>query len=139
MTLENLIVLSGGVGLIAFLAWFFFGPKEGTRAQTVGDAQEVTVRVEGSYQPERITVRAGVPVRIKFDRQETTGCSERVVFPDFHINAELPAFQTTTVTFTPDKPGTYAFACGMNMYRGQLVVLPAEETAASGLERCDLS
>lgn len=155
MTAETIAVLVGGIGVIAFLAWFFFGPKEGKRAEAKGGVQEITVRVEGTYQPDHIQVQAGVPVRLKFDRRETTGCSERVVFPDFGINRELPAFQTTTIEFTPDKPGTYAFACGMNMYRGQLIVTPATEAAATkkefsdgsppasspspALERCDLT
>ena len=96
MTADSIAVLAGSAGLIAFLAWFFFGPKEGKRAQATGDVQEIAIRVQGTYQPDRIVVQAGVPVRLKFDRQETTGCSERVVFPDFQINRELPAFQTTT-------------------------------------------
>jgi Cu+-exporting ATPase len=135
MTIETLGVLFGGLGVIAFLAWFFFGPKEGAKARTVGGVQEVTVRVEGAYQPDRIEVQAGKPVRIHFDRQETTGCSERVVFPDFHINRELPAYQTTTLEFTPDEPGAYHFACGMNMYRGLLIVVPASEAAEARLAR----
>ncbi|HZO91653.1 MAG TPA: hypothetical protein VFB38_25245, partial [Chthonomonadaceae bacterium] len=65
MIAETLAVLIGGMGIIGFLAWFFFGPKEGKRAATVAGVQEVTVRVEGSYQPDRIEVRAGVPVRLK--------------------------------------------------------------------------
>ena len=151
---ENFAVLAGGAGVVGFLGWFFFGPKRSQRAATESGVQEITIRVEGTYQPDRIQVTAGVPVRLKFDRQETVGCSERVVFPDFQINRELPAYQTTTIEFTPDKAGTYAFACGMNMYRGQLTVVPAHETvpvsasraatqkAAPGLptgERCDLS
>ncbi len=129
MTVDTIAVLTGGVGLIAFLAWFFFGKRESKRAETKAGVQEITIRVEGTYQPDHIQVQARVPVRLKFDRQETVGCSERVVFPDFQINRELPAFQTTTVEFTPDKPGTYAFACGMNMYRGQLIVTPAAQPA----------
>jgi Cu+-exporting ATPase len=158
MTADMIAVLIGGGGLIAFLAWFFFAPKEGERAETKAGVQEITIRVEGTYQPDHIQVQAGTPVRLKFDRQETTGCSERVVFPDFQINRELPAFQTTTIEFTPDKPGTYAFACGMNMYRGQLIVTPETQTAfvsngntempvtsasvskaQPALERCDLT
>ncbi len=130
MTVDTIAVLTGGVGLVAFLAWFFFGPKEGKRAETKAGIQEITIRVEGTYQPDYIQVQAGVPIRLKFDRQETTGCSERIVFPDFQINRELPAFQTTTIEFTPDKPGAYAFACGMNMYRGQLIVTPATQPVA---------
>ena len=151
MTGENLAVLAGGAGVIGFLAWFFFGPKKNRQAETKSGVQEITIRVEGTYQPDHIEVQAGVPVRLKFDRQETVGCSERVVFPDFQISRELPAFQTTTIEFTPDKAGTYAFACGMNMYRGQLTVVPALETVPTGAtgansapkpqtaERCDLS
>ncbi len=134
MTGETLAVLVGGIGVIAFLAWFFFGKKEGKRADTKGGIQEITVRVEGTYQPDHIQVQAGVPVRLKFDRQETTGCSERVVFPDFQINRELPAFQTTIIEFTPDKPGTFTFSCGMNMYRGQLIITPAAESIAAKSE-----
>ncbi len=157
MTTEMIAVLTGGVGLIAFLVWFFFGPKEGKRAETKAGVQEIIIRVEGTYQPDHIQVQAGVPVRLKFDRQENVGCSERVIFPDFNVNQELPAFQTTTIEFTPDKPGAYAFACGMNMYRGQLIVTPSAQSvsgksgvmpslaASSGdvgtptLERCDLT
>jgi P-type Cu+ transporter len=155
MAADSIAVLIGGVGVIAFLAWFFFGKKEGKRATAKDGVQEITIRVEGTYQPDHIQVQAGVPVRLKFDRQEITGCSERVVFPDFQINQELPAFQTTTVEFTPDKPGTYAFACGMNMYRGQLIVTPATESVPAAadkkispaavsspsakMERCDLT
>src|SRR5437868_4701144 len=110
MTPDSIAVLLSGIGMIVFLAWFFFGPKEGKRAETKAGIQEITIRVEGTYQPDRIQVQAGIPVRLKFDRQETTACSERVVFPDFQVNRELPAFQTTTIAFTPDKPGTYTFA-----------------------------
>jgi Cu+-exporting ATPase len=44
MNADSIAVLVGGIGAIAFLAWFFFGPREGKRAQTVGSVQEVTVR-----------------------------------------------------------------------------------------------
>jgi P-type Cu+ transporter len=158
VTPDTVAVLIGGLATIVFLAWLFFGPREGKRAEKKAGVQEVTVRVEGTYQPDRIEVQAGAPVRLLFDRQEAASCSDRVVIPAFHINQELPAFQTTAVEFTPSTPGTYAFACGMNMYRGQLIVVPAAETAAApagsgapadasaapagpqpALERCDLS
>src|SRR5437868_1702961 len=31
MTADSITVLIGGVGTIAFLAWFFFGPRKGTQ------------------------------------------------------------------------------------------------------------
>ena len=51
--------------------------------------------------------------------------SEQVVFGDFGIARDLPAFKTTPVEFTPQKPGEFTWTCGMNMLRGKLVVEPA--------------
>jgi plastocyanin domain-containing protein len=34
--------------------------------------------------------------------------------------------QVTPVEFTPQKPGQYTFACGMNMFRGVVEVKTAE-------------
>jgi plastocyanin domain-containing protein len=34
----------------------------------------------------------------------------------------LPTGQVTPIEFTPDKPGTHEFACGMGMVRGKLTV-----------------
>jgi plastocyanin domain-containing protein len=45
-----------------------------------------------------------------------------VVFGDFGIARDLPAFKTTAIEFTPEKPGEHTFACGMNMMRGKLIV-----------------
>ncbi len=61
-------------------------------------------------------------VRLDFYRDETASCSDRVVFGDFGIARDLPAFKTTSIEFTPDKAGEFTFACGMNMMRGKLVV-----------------
>jgi plastocyanin domain-containing protein len=48
-----------------------------------------------------------------------------VIFGDFGIARDLPAYQTTSVEFTPDKSGEFVFTCGMNMLRGKLIVTPA--------------
>lgn len=124
MNLADLLVIAGGVALIAFLLWFFFGPKQGRAAAIRAGVQEATIRVEGAYQPNLVTVKAGIPVKLKFDRREATDCSNRVVMPDFDISRARPAVATTTIEFTPDKPGEYPFACAMNMYRGTIVVEP---------------
>ena len=121
---EILVVAGAGVLIVAVL-WYFFGPKEATVA-TVADTgvQEVQVTVKGGYAPDVIAVRQGVPVRLNFYRDETASCSEEVVFGDFGIARQLPAFQTTSVEFTPHTPGEFTFSCGMNMMRGKLVVAP---------------
>ena len=63
-----------------------------------------------------------MPVRLDFYRDETSSCSEEVVFGDFGIARRLPPFKTTSIEFTPDRAGEFTFACGMNMMRGKVVV-----------------
>ncbi len=124
MTAAQIMVTFGGLALGAVIAWFFwFAPKGQTRAMAgAGGAQEVAVTVKGGYTPDVIVVKAGQPVRLRFTRQESAACSERVLFPDFNQNALLPEGQEVTVEFTPAKPGEYGFQCQMGMLRGKLVV-----------------
>ena len=123
MDTSEIVVLVGGVGLIAFLLWYFFGPREAATA-TVGSTgvQEIKVTVKGGYSPDVISVRKGVPVRLSFYRDETASCSEQVKLPDFGVIRDLPAFKTTSVEFTPEHDGEFSFSCGMNMMRGRIVV-----------------
>ncbi|UCB42574.1 MAG: HAD-IC family P-type ATPase, partial [Dehalococcoidales bacterium] len=127
MTAIEVAVTLGGLGAIAFLAWFFFGPKQAQRAQVKGNVQEIVVTVKGGYSPDVIRVKKGIPLRLIFDRQEAGECSSRVVFPDFQASKTLPAFARTTLEFTPDKAGEFGFACGMNMLHGTLIVEEGKE------------
>lgn len=127
-------VLVAGIAGIAWVHWYFFLAERSSMAAAVatggiaGAPQEVTVAVHGGYDPAVIRVQAGAPVRLVFDRQETSSCSEEVVFPDFGIRRFLPAFEKTTVDISPAAAGTYEFTCGMSMLRGRLVVEPARAT-----------
>ena len=80
------------------------------------------IAVRGGYDPGTVTVKAGSPVRLVFDRQETSSCSEEIVLPDFGIRRYLPAHEKTAVEFTPTAAGTYEITCGMGMLHGKLVV-----------------
>ena len=123
MDATQIVVTLAGLLLIAGVAWFFFGEREKTVAQVAeGGVQALRVTVKGGYSPDTLVVKRGRPVRIEFDRQETSSCSDTVVFGDFGISRPLPAFRTTAVQFTPEKPGTYEFTCGMSMMRGKLIV-----------------
>ena len=114
-------VTVGGFAAIVFVLWYFFGEKQRVAA-TVGTSgvQEIGVTVKGGYDPDVIVVKQGRPVRLNFYRDETSSCSERVIFGDFGIARELPAFQTTSIEFTPKNEGEYSFTCGMSMLRGKL-------------------
>lgn len=124
MTGAEWMVVLGGIASIIWVNWYFFFAGRSSTEVAVGASgvQEVTVKVEGGYDPSSVRVRRGVPVRLIFDRRETSGCSEEVVLPDFGIRKFLPAFRKTPVEFTPDRAGTYDFTCGMSMLRGRLTV-----------------
>lgn len=123
MDTAEIFVTVGGVALIGFILWFFFGPRKATAARIGGAGrQEVDIVVKGGYSPDRIEVRQGQPVRLNFLRQETNPCTEQVIFGDFGIARELPVGESVPVEFTPEEPGEYEFHCGMNMFRGRLIV-----------------
>ena len=116
-------VTLGGLGLIGLeLWWFQFSKTEVEQAKMSQGIQEIGVTVDGGYEPSRIVVQAGQPVRLNFFRKDPSSCLEKVLLPDFHRSADLRLNQTTSVEFTPQQPGTYSFHCGMNMVRGVLVV-----------------
>ncbi|HEY9602479.1 MAG TPA: cupredoxin domain-containing protein [Allocoleopsis sp.] len=127
---NKVAVTLGGLGLIGLELWWFLLSKPKSRqATTQGGIQEITVTVDGGYEPSQIAVQAGQPVRLNFYRKDASSCLEEVRFPDFRIAKELPLNQTTAIEFTPDKPGRYEFTCGMNMFRGVVEVQSADVTA----------
>ncbi len=119
----TIIVDIAGFLLIGLVAWYFwFSRKEGEAARVAGGVQEALVTVKGGYTPDVIIVKKGKPVRLVFERLESSPCSERVVFKDFDISKLLPEGEKITIEFTPERAGEYEFTCQMGMYRGRLVV-----------------
>ena len=124
MTPVQIFITLGGIALSIFIAWFFWlAPKGQTRVTAgAGGVQEVAITVKGGYTPDIIVVKAGQPLRMRFTRQESSTCSEMVLFPDFNQSAKFPEGQEVSVEITPDKPGEYGFQCQMGMLRGKLIV-----------------
>lgn len=119
-------VIAAGAAAVAWVNWYFFLAERGlanAAVAAVGGAgrQEIAIVVRGGYSPSTIRATAGQPVRLVFDRQENSSCSEEVVFPDFGVRRFLPENQKTTVEITPPRAGTYEFTCGMGMLHGRLI------------------
>lgn len=94
----------------------------------IDGVQVIMVNVQDTgYFPSRIKLKAGVPAKIIFDQHGTTACAWDVKSPELGIElTKLPADTKTEVTFTPEKGGTYAFTCGMDMLRGAIIVEDSE-------------
>lgn len=86
-----------------------------------GDVQRLTIDTSsGSFDPNVIKAKAGVPLELTFT-QAPGGCMSGVVFPDFKIDEDLTGGQKTVKLPALD-PGQYTFFCQMQMVTGTLVV-----------------
>lgn len=121
--MTQLIVNIAGVAVIVWIIWYFWlYRREGLAATEAGGMQEVQIKVKGGYDPDVIVVKQGKPVRLHFNRQESSLCSEMVVFEKLNKSAKLPERETVTIEFTPEEPGEIPFQCQMGMLRGKVIV-----------------
>lgn len=84
-------------------------------------AIEVQVTKDG-FVPAQVEVVAGKPVTIVFRRTTDETCAREAVFPSLKRRVELPLNKPVRVTLQPRSGQTIAFACGMGMYSGKVVV-----------------
>lgn len=118
-----LFVNVAGIALIGLIVWYFWlYRKEGVQVTEVAGVQEVPIVVKGGYEPDVIVVKRGKPVRLLFNRQESSMCSEMVVFDKLGKSTQLPEGETVAVEFTPQETGEIPFQCQMGMLRGKLIV-----------------
>jgi P-type Cu+ transporter len=97
--------------------------RRAERARRSSDGtQEARVVVDRGYRPSRIELDADVPAVLRFDRREDDACTELLVSELWPSAHRLTAHGETLVRFTPQRPGRYAFTCGMGMYSGELIV-----------------
>jgi plastocyanin domain-containing protein len=119
------------LGLIGLeLWWFLLSKPQSAKAIVTEGIQEITVTVDGGYEPSQIVVRSDQKVRLNFVRKDASSCLEEVRFPDLGIAQTLPLNRVTPIEFTLEKPGRYEFTCGMNMFRGVVEVQSADKTVS---------
>ena len=79
-----------------------------------------------SFSPSEIRVKAETPVEFRL-RSEDTDHGFRIIGTDINLTIPKRGKGTTTVTFTPPKPGRYVFECskvcgaGHSFMRGTLI------------------
>jgi len=85
---------------------------------------DITV-TENGFEPSKVTVKQGEEVTLAFKRTTDKTCATEVVL---HVNEkdtvekQLPLNEVVPVTVTFSKAGELGYACGMNMYKGVIVV-----------------
>jgi len=95
--------------------------KQVKAANVPAGATKVTVSSNG-YEPSSIPVVKGQPVKLAFYRADSENCGGEVVFAKQKIRKKLAVGETVLVEFTPTEAGEIAFACGMDMLKGKLIV-----------------
>jgi plastocyanin domain-containing protein len=100
-------------------------PSQSASPPAAAAPEASVVRVvadDKGYTPSSISVQRGKPVTLQFVRTSDETCAKEVTFPALGINKPLPLNSPVDIPVPTDTSKTYAFACGMNMFKGQLVV-----------------
>ena len=87
----------------------------------VASVTHVTVDDNG-FTPNSIAVTKGQPTTLEFVRTSDGTCAKEVVVPALGVSKALPLHTPVDVTIPAGDAKTYAFACGMGMFKGQVVV-----------------
>jgi len=104
-------------------------PAESQTGASTGP-QRISMKVVGlDYQPNQFTVKQGVPVEWWIDASEAEGCGRVLIAPQLHIQKLLSDQSTTLIKFNADRPGDYAFNCGMGMMTpdSKITVVPKDK------------
>jgi len=97
-------------------------PTAATPADSAGIQSAKVLVTEKGFEPDRVSLRAGSAARLIFVRTTDKTCGTEVVFPSLNIKRALPLNEPVAIEFMPAKAGDIAFACGMNMLKGVVVV-----------------
>ncbi len=99
--------------------------KSIAKLEPVGDGmrQVIEIVVSDGYHPAHIEARAGVPIRLVFQRRDDHACTDRVVFSEPRLERRLAPYATTIVDLPPAGGCEIRFTCGMGQYRGRIELL----------------
>lgn len=110
-----------GIACIIFIVvWFWLIKPKPKKMHS--DHIQVLVK-NGVYSPTRIEVNTADPITITFLRQDPSACSEWVNFERLNIHVQLPFNVPCEIALGKLPPGVYPFACQMQMYIGELIVI----------------
>ena len=92
------------------------------RQSNASGLAEIAVTEKG-FEPERVQVKPGEQVTLRFTRKAEKTCADAVSVQGDPVRHMLPLNAPVDVKVTAPKSGELAFACPMNMYRGAIVVV----------------
>jgi sulfite exporter TauE/SafE len=125
-TLNGALELAGSPLAATRIAQSVFGdtPADASTVSTQDDQQTVVITARtGSYSPENVEVRAGVPTTLVVRSDNAQGCVRSFVISSRNVQEILPVRGETRIDLGVLAPGTLHYACGMGMYTGILTIV----------------
>jgi len=100
--------------------------------QIVGGKQILKIdALAFGYEPSRLRVRAGIPVRWEIADKGTSGCTNAIISRGlFDGQIDLVPGKVSVKEFTPQEPGSYKFSCWMGMVSGVIEVVDKDGSLA---------
>ena len=127
--MKNTTIFFAILAMVFLLGGFVFVNSQGSVTGNViqnpdilqGEIQKVVLSVKDyNYYPREVRVKYGAPVEIRLD-ESVKGCLRSFTIKDFGVSGYLKTPEDK-LTFTPNKKGTFTFACAMGMGYGKLIV-----------------
>ena len=84
-------------------------------------AFKIVVSKDG-FTPSEINLSKDKFQKLAFLRVDSENCSSEVVFKDLNISQKLPVGEVVLIDIPKAKTGEITFACGMNMFKGKVIV-----------------
>jgi hypothetical protein len=85
------------------------------------DAYKIIANKDG-FTPNTIEIKADQFKKLAFLRTDDETCAKEIVFPSLNIKKILPLNELVLVDLPKDFKGELNFACGMNMFKGKVVI-----------------
>lgn len=128
----GIMAIDNGLTLAAspFTLKEFVNTATGANAQTLGVAavtgqsQTATITAYATgYEPQKMTLKSGIPTKLSLVTNRTQGCSRAIAFPTLGIQKVLPETGTTEIDLPALAKGRVPFSCSMGMYSGTIEVI----------------
>ena len=104
------------------IASLVFGLQLATAAPA-NKSQVVELQVtEKGFVPEKVDVKPGTPVVLKITRKTDDTCAKQIKISSRNIKKDLPLNKTISIDLGTLEKGDIAFACGMDMMTGHIIV-----------------
>jgi len=88
-----------------------------------GGPKEIHVKATGDgFVPANVTFKQGQSAVLVITRTEEATCATEAIFVETGLKYDLPLNEEVRINIPTEKAATFHYACGMNMYKGEVAV-----------------